>query len=158
MIMKNLVKQAKSNNWKLIVYSIYIFITSFYILFRILNINYWEIKDNLSMVVLFWMMIVCFAMVSAMISLFVSISIKDNIWKKAKKFRNDLILNRHIHHLRMMEKYIELGDKEKSELLYNQYIESKYWDQNSASFFEGAIKAKFHKKLDFKITYNGKEL
>ncbi len=46
--MKNLVKQAKSNNWKLIVYSIYTFIASFYILFRLFNTNYWEIKDNFS--------------------------------------------------------------------------------------------------------------
>lgn len=156
--MKNLVKQAKSNKWKLIVYSIYTFIASFYILFRLFNTNYWEIKDNFSMVVLYWMMIVCITMTSAIISFFAFISIKDNIWKKVKKFRNDLTLNRHIHHLRMMEKYIELGDKEKSELLFKQYIESKYWDQNSASFFDGAIRSKFNSKLNFKITYNGKEL
>lgn len=156
--MKNIVKKAKSNNWKLIVYSIYTFIASLYILFRVLNINYWEIKDNLSMVVLFWMMIVCITMTSFMISFFTFISIKDNVWKKVKKFKKELILNRHIHHLRMMEKYIELGDKEKSELLFKQYIESNYWDQNSASFFDGAIKSKFYEKLDFKITRNGEEI
>jgi biopolymer transport protein ExbB/TolQ len=110
------------------------------------------------MVVLFWMMIVCITMTSAIISFFSFILLKDSIWSKVKKFRNDLTLNRHFHHLRMMEKYIELGDKEKSELLFKQYIESKYWDQNSASFFDGAIRSKFHSKLNFKITYNGKEL
>lgn len=155
--MKNLVKQAKSNQWKAIVYSIYAFILAFYLSFKFLNLQLIELNSSV-MVVIYTMLIITDILTGLMFGFIVFFEFKSRNWKNVKKFRDELWLKRHIHHLRMMEKYIELGNKEKSELLFEQYVNSGYWDQNSASFFDGAIRSKFRSKLDFKITHNGKEL
>lgn len=159
--MKNLVKKAKSKIWQAVTIGVSVFIV-YYVLFYIMIISTIS-TDKVGqtthlMTSMYYMLNFMILLTGGVFSLAIYHIKLLNIFADAKKFRDDISLQRHFHHLRMIEKYIELGDKVNSELLFQQYINSKYWDQNSASFFDGAIRSKFNTKLEFKITHNGKEI
>lgn len=76
---------------------------------------------------------------------------KENIFRVFRTRKYEINHIRCINHIRLIEKCIDNNEKEKSELLFNQYCNARYSYAPLKDYFAGAIRAKFYDKLELNI-------
>ena len=141
--MKNLVKKAKSNQWKSIVVGIIaglsFLIIAYY--FLILPIENYNVKK------VYWLMLILISVSSWIFGHAVHLNINYNIWKNVYsqiKSNNKL---RNITHIRLIEDCINNGNMIDAEKYLESYKKAKYHTDSLINYFYGAIQSKFYPKL-----------
>jgi hypothetical protein len=75
----------------------------------------------------------------------------DKIMYPVTRRRKEISILRNVHHARLIEKNIDLGNVIKAEYLLDKYSETKYCNELIVHHLYGAIRGKFYEKINMKI-------
>jgi membrane protein implicated in regulation of membrane protease activity len=140
--MKNLVKSCRKKLWRAYVFGI----LSAAIMF--LGFSLLVVVDAPGAGILY--IILGMTSISCGFAIFAVAS--DKIMYPVVRRRKEISILRNVHHIRLVDKQIDLGNVVNSESLLVKYDEAKYKTPLMVQYLHGAIRGKFYDKLNIKTT------
>lgn len=148
--MSKIIKDCKKNQWKAYAKGIVATISIYFIMSILISlvINSRPTQEDLNIDKAVKILVVFFSLVFGYVVYLMS---KESIFRVFITRKYEINHIRCINHIRLIEKCIDNNEKEKSELLFNQYLNARYSYAPLKDYFSGAIRAKFYDKLELDL-------
>lgn len=145
--MKNIAKKAKAKTWQAVTLGVLVAVTFYKIIFALMKLACLtpEIYQTVTHDVFLQVFSIFFSIIVGALAYSLY---SEAIFMNAKKYKRELLELRHKHLVKLIEKAIDNNDGVKAEKLYDQYIKTKTATLHNMGFLDGAIRAKFHNKLN----------